>query len=168
MRRLQKELEEGRMPKCWNCEEVFSSCHRCWKDWNSELLCVIENRTELLLIHEGRVSPCWGLFWRRRQITCHGAQNTVFLCLHWIKHFRKKGKFPYIIWQGKFPYIIWQGKFPSYWMFGFGFEEHAWHICLTKMFSQNIIKLICDPRWKDNNDKSTAENAKQYTWQIQH
>ena len=38
-------------------------------------------KTELLLIHEGRVSSCWGLFWRRRQSSCHGAQNTVFLCL---------------------------------------------------------------------------------------
>ena len=30
--KVEKELEEGRMPKCWNCEELFFSCHRCWKD----------------------------------------------------------------------------------------------------------------------------------------
>ena len=47
-------------------------------------------KTELLLIHEGRVSSCWGLFWRRRQISCHGAQNTVFLCLTELKFQKKK------------------------------------------------------------------------------
>ena len=27
----QKELEEGKKPKCWNCEAEFSFDHRCWK-----------------------------------------------------------------------------------------------------------------------------------------
>ena len=35
----------------------------------------------MIPIHAGRVSPCWGLFWRVRQIYCHGARNIVFSSL---------------------------------------------------------------------------------------
>ena len=36
--KVQKELEEGRMPKCWNCEELFFSGHRCWKDYKFRII----------------------------------------------------------------------------------------------------------------------------------
>jgi len=32
----------------------------------------------IMRIRVGRVSPCWGLFWRHRQLVCHGALNIVF------------------------------------------------------------------------------------------
>ena len=70
-RKAETEVEERRKeqeeetPKFWNWRRVF----QC-----TAVLFVIS-------IHVGRVSSCWGLFWRRCQIYCHGAQNIVFSSL---------------------------------------------------------------------------------------
>ena len=63
--KVEKELEEGRMPKCWNCEELFFSGHRCWKDYKFRI--ILRFKTELLLIHEGRVSPWTNKVFRKIQ-----------------------------------------------------------------------------------------------------
>ena len=60
--------------KCWNCDMEFSPDHQCYSSWPQVLF--------VIWIHVAQGSPCWGLFWRRRQY--------CILVSNWIRYFRRK------------------------------------------------------------------------------